>query len=456
MASQKTQQKNPLDEIEEYAGYRLLSFEQEGKLLRELEGKLELNQNEKEKRKIVERAIGELFEVSEAQGRKIAGDILGVSELGGLLGDAEIEDVIINGTRPIYIYIAGKGMEKTDYAISSAKELDLLAWKLCVISGKKFDNGVKDFRLPTGERVNITPSPMGRHITIRKFKTRPMSVIDLIDNGTLDYDLAALLWIYTEGLGAKPANMLIGGMPGAGKTTLLNALFSFFPPKERIVAVEDTMELNTELRGNCARLETSEELGMKELVKNSLRMRPDRIIVGEVRGEEAKDLLTAMNIGKICMGTLHASTPREMITRLENKPMDVPRDIIPLIDVFLVVKLLSNGKRVLSHVSETGGMDGKVLLSDLYVYDPKNSKAALHHASVMFRDKLAEAAGINPMKLMDEYERRTKVLRMLHKSGARTMEEISEFCERYYADPEGETKKLASVVGAGAGPAARK
>ena len=148
-----------------------------------------------------------------------------------------------------------------------------------------------------------------------------------------DYSMAARLWLYVDGLKIRPANMLIGGIPGAGKTTLLNAMFSFFRPEQRIVTIEETYELNTSTQENCVNLQTSDDLPMEALVKSSLRMRPDLIIVGEVRGAEANDMMTAMNIGKISMGTIHASSSRDIVNRLEHTPMKVPIDIIPVIDV---------------------------------------------------------------------------------------------------------------------------
>ena len=155
----------------------------------------------------------------------------------------------------------------------------------------------------------------------------PLSIIDLIRRGTMSYEAAGQLWLYMEGLSIRPANIIISGGPGTGKTTLLNALLSFIPEKDRLVVIEDTLELNTFMEDSCSRLETDDELTLSDLVKNSLRMRPERIIVGEVRGAEARDMITAVNIGKYCMGTIHALSARETITRLHNEPMNVPRGV---------------------------------------------------------------------------------------------------------------------------------
>ena len=170
-----------------------------------------------------------------------------------------------------------------------------------------------------------------------------MSILDLINSGVLDYEMAARLWLYADGLKVRPANLLIGGVPAAGKTTLLNAMFSFFRPEQRIVTIEETYELDTSTSQNSVNLETSEDVPMESLVKNALRMRPDLIIIGEVRGNEANDMITAMNIGKISMGTIHGSSSRDIINRLQHTPMNVPMDIVPVIDAIVVDFILLQG-----------------------------------------------------------------------------------------------------------------
>jgi flagellar protein FlaI len=274
---------------------------------------------------------------------------------------------------------------------------------------------------------------------------RALSIIDLVNAGELSYNMAGRLWLYFEGLRIRPANILIGGMPASGKTTLLNAMFSFFRPESRIVIIEETYELNTETLENTVRLETSPDLPMEELVKNALRMRPDMMIIGEVRGEEAQDMMTAMNIGKISMGTIHASTARDVITRLEHTPMNVPMDLIPLIDAIVMVGQVNEGNKYIRkviQVSEISGIETQVLLSDLYAYDYKTHKPSEILPSVTYRDTLSKLTGYTPLEIVMEEQRRGKILERLNKLGIRDIKSINEFIRDYYDNPKAALAKI--------------
>jgi len=414
--------------------------EVEMQALEGLVGKISFAQTKEERDAVVKAAVSKVAPgLRERDRNEMVKRILSFGLIDDFIHDEDAEDIIINSLNPIFIFKAKQGMIKTNKKYKNLKELDLLMQKLLVFSGKHRLRPINNFHLPDGGRVNVVSSPFGPQITFRKFKQRPLSIIDLIESGTLDYSMAAQLWLYAEWLGIKPANLMIGGMPGSGKTTLLNALFSFFPTNERIVVIEDTLELNTKMRENCARLETTGELNMRELVKNTLRMRPDRLVVGEVRGEEAADMMTAMNIGKICMGTIHASSSREVVMRLENSPMNIPTEIIPLIDVFIMVRqFYLKGKvlRAVIQVSETGGIEKKVLLSDLAKFDVATGKMLEMHPSVIYRDRLAQASGVTPKEILDELKARTKILEELAAKDVRTIEQLAAFCSDYYRDPD--------------------
>jgi flagellar protein FlaI len=272
-----------------------------------------------------------------------------------------------------------------------------------------------------------------------------LSIIDLINGGLMDYNMAARLWLYVDGLNVRPANLLIGGIPAAGKTTLLNAMFSFFRPDQRIVTIEETYELDSTIQENCVNLETNEDLSMEALVKNALRMRPDTIIIGEVRGAEANDMITAMNIGKIAMGTIHGSSSRDIINRLQHTPMNVPMDIVPVIDALVVVSAFYNkgtSYRKITQISEIAGIETQVLLSDLYKYDYKTKRGSPILPSVTYRDMISNLLGVPTTSILAEEKVRGVILEKLNKLGKRGIRDISEAVKNYYDNPNAELKKL--------------
>jgi flagellar protein FlaI len=382
------------------------------------------------------------IQISEEEAERIAKQIASFDKIQRYIEDNEIEDIVINDTKNIFIY--KKGSAQKCEALSE-EELELVTNKMMMYSISEIKEGIYDVHLPNGSRANITKSPYGYEIAIRNFRKITPSIIDLINMWTLDYSIAAKLWLYADGLGIRPANILIGGMPGAGKTTLLNSMFSFFKPDERVVVIEDTLELNTSMLDNCARLETTKELTLEDLVKNVLRMRPDRIIIGEVRGREAIDMMTAMNIGKIAMCTIHGSSARDVVVRLQNAPMNVPKQIIPLIDSIIVVgKVFEKGetRRKIIEIAEVSGIETEVLLNPLYKYDFKQMKAIETSPSVSYRDTLAKVTGISTYEITKELERRELILRTLNKLGIHKIEEISKFVKDYYEDPYKAMKKI--------------
>ncbi|MDE1834422.1 MAG: CpaF family protein [Candidatus Micrarchaeota archaeon] len=348
----------------------------------------------------------------------------------------DIEDIMVNNTDNIFAYSSSSGDVILPEKIRDDDELSLFVRKLRMYATSATANRhIYDVHLPNGSRCNIVDSPMGPAITIRNFKPKAYSIVDLVNAGELSYALAARFWLYADGLGIRPANMLIGGMPGSGKTTLLNSMFSFFRPEARIVVLEETYELNTKTQENCVNLETSPDVTIEDLLKNTLRMRPDLIIIGEVRGQEAKDMITAMTIGKICMSTVHASTARDIVTRLEHDPMRVSMDTIPLIDTLTVISQINaKGKRSrkVVQVAETSGIETQVLLSDLYTYDYKKQTGSDMLPSITYRDVLSKATGQSPSDIISEEKRRAKVLEKLNTMGVRDLKSINEFCREYY------------------------
>ncbi|MBM3252027.1 MAG: CpaF family protein [Candidatus Omnitrophica bacterium] len=438
-----------------------LLLDVESRIIEKLAGKLSLLQSEHEKHLVIAEVLDDvcghlernliLEEVksltTQDERKEFIKNFLRYDVIQELLWDPEVEDIIINSLNPVFIHHAQKGLIKTKFRFESHRHLDLFIRKLIIFSGRAELNKINNLELPNIEgRVNIVLSPFGPQVTITKAKAEPMSIIDLIDKGMVSSDLAAQFWLYIEGLSVRPANIIISGGAGAGKTTLLNALFSFVPENERMVIIEDTLELNTQLEESCSRLESDDKTDMAALVKNSLRMRPDRVVIGEVRGSEAKDLMTVVNIGKHCMGTLHASTAREAIMRLQNEPMNVPEVLVGLVDVFIITKkfnLKDKVYRVVEEVVETGGMEEKtVLLSQLWTYDYKKNKFNQVSPSTIYRDRLSSASGLSPKDIMEEVRIRSKILSILHEKNIRTIKEVTSFCRAYSKDPAGTSAKL--------------
>ncbi|MCW6161059.1 MAG: Flp pilus assembly complex ATPase component TadA [Candidatus Micrarchaeales archaeon] len=385
-------------------------------------------------------------DISDQQIDEIYKDMNDLSPITPQLINQDVEDIMINNTKNIFVYDSKVGQKKLESGFEDREQLARFVKKMKLYTTNQAAGGnIQDIHLPTGSRSNVIYSPEGYDITIRNFKKQTLSVIDLVNSGTFDYSIAARLWLYMDGFRVRPANILIGGMPAAGKTTLLNSLLSFTRPEQRIIAIEETRELDMSMQENAVSLETNNEMPMVELVKNSLRMRPDLVIIGEVRGEEANDMITAMNIGKIALGTIHSSSTRDIINRLEHSPMNVPKDIIPVIDALMVVSnVWENGKphRKVIQISEITGIETQILLSDLYKFDYKTHKASPILPSVQYRDLLSGIMGVPPSDILAEENVRAAILAQLNRIGKRDIRSISEIVRDYYAEPDATLKKI--------------
>ncbi len=421
----------------------------EDEVFRQMHGRLNKIQEEGERKRYVELLIkGINPSATKEDISRIVEDTQKFEPIEKYLHDSDVEDVMINNTSSIFVYKTSLGATmKVPETIKSRSELDKLVNKLKLYASPVKDDNILDGHLPNGSRVNIVESPLGADITIRNFRSNVLSIIDLIDNGMLSFSLAARFWLYVDGLRVRPANIMIGGMPGSGKTTLLNALFSFFREDQRVIIIEDTYELNTSMQDNSVRLETNVDTDLKDLVKNSLRMRPDTIVVGEVRGEEARDMMTTMNIGKICMCTIHASTAKDVVSRLEHAPMNVEPDIIPLIDAIIIVSQVREAdntmKRIITQVAEVSALEGKVMLSDLYSFNYKTHKGSDIAPSITFREILSRISGLSPVEIIAEEQRRALILQRLKELNVRDVIEINKFCKAYYENPD----KALSLIG---------
>ena len=316
----------------------------------------------------------------------VANDVLGYGPLEPLLARDDIADIMVNGPNQVYIEVGGK-VEETSIRFRDAAQLLNICQRIVGQVGRRVDESspICDARLADGSRVNVIAPPLaidGAALTIRKFKKDKLTIDQLVRFGSISPEGAEILKI----IGRVRCNVIISGGTGSGKTTLLNCLTAYIDIDQRIVTCEDTAELQIQ-QPHAVRLETRPpniegegEITMRDLVKNCLRMRPDRIIVGEVRGPEAFDLLQAMNTGHDgSMGTLHANTPREALSRIESMitmggfslPAKTIREMMNgSIDVIVQAARLRDGSRRITHITEVVGMEGDVIITqDLFVYD---------------------------------------------------------------------------------------
>jgi pilus assembly protein CpaF len=344
----------------------------------------------------------------------ICNDVLGYGPLEPLLARDDIADIMVNGANSVFIEVNGK-VEKTGIRFRDNTQLMNICQRIVSQVGRRVDEAspICDARLPDGSRVNVIAPPLaidGATLTIRKFKKDKLRIKDLVNFGSISEAGARVLGV----IGACRCNVLISGGTGSGKTTLLNMLTSFIAPDERVVTCEDAAELQLQ-QPHVVRLETRPPnlegqgtVTMRDLVKNCLRMRPDRIIVGEVRGPEAFDLLQAMNTGHDgSMGTLHANTPREGLSRLESMitmgglglPTKTIREmIVGSVDVVIQAARMRDGSRRITHITEVIGLEGDVIVTqDLLVYemdgeDAKGKIIGKHRSTGIARPKFWDRA----------------------------------------------------------------
>lgn len=318
----------------------------------------------------------------------IADEITGFGPLRELMEDDSISDIMVNGPNKIFVERYGL-ITLTDRHFINNTQLTDIAKRLMQRVNRRIDEGrpLADARLIDGSRINVAISPIaldGTALSIRKFSKNKRKLEDLVDMGAMSSDMANFLIIAAS----CRVNIIISGGTGSGKTTLLNALSKYISQNERVITLEDAAELNLEqphvvrMETRLAGLENTGQITMRDLVINSLRMRPDRIIIGECRGEETFEMLQAMNTGHNgSMSTLHANTPRDAIARLESMimmgPVNMPiftirRNIASAINLIVQVSRMNDGTRKVRYISEIMGMEGdNVVLQNIFSFKPK-------------------------------------------------------------------------------------
>ncbi len=344
----------------------------------------------------------------------ICNDVLGYGPLEPLLARDDIADIMVNGAGRTFIEVSGK-IQLTGVRFRDNQQLMNICQRIVSQVGRRVDESspICDARLPDGSRVNVIAPPLsidGPALTIRKFKKDKLTLEQLVKFGAISPDGAEILKI----IGRVRCNVVISGGTGSGKTTLLNCLTRYIEEDERIITCEDAAELQLQ-QPHVVRLETRPpnlegqgQITMRDLVRNCLRMRPERIIVGEVRGPEAFDLLQAMNTGHDgSMGTLHANSPRECLSRIESMitmggfslPSRTIREMIcSSVDVIVQAQRLRDGSRRITHVTEVMGMEGDVIVTqDIVLYDivgedPSGKLIGRHRSTGIGRPRFWERA----------------------------------------------------------------
>jgi len=319
---------------------------------------------------------------------EIQNETMGLGPLEPLLSDTEISDIMVNGPHGVYVERRGK-IEKTDVSFKDNEHLMAVIERIVSKVGRRVDEAspMVDARLADGSRVNVIIPPLaidGPALSIRRFGVKPLQMGNLLANGSLTEEMAAAF----EAMVKARMNILVSGGTGAGKTTFLNVLSSSIPDNERIITVEDAAELilqqehTVRLETRPSNIEGKGAITQRDLVRNALRMRPDRIIVGEVRGAEALDMLQAMNTGHDgSISTIHANAPRDALSRIETMVLmagfDLPskairEQIASALNVILQLSRMSDGTRKVVTVSEVTGMEGDVVvMQDIFVFEKR-------------------------------------------------------------------------------------
>ncbi|WP_026761397.1 CpaF family protein [Selenomonas ruminantium] len=354
----------------------------------------------------------------------IRDEMLGLGPIEPLLQDDSITEIMVNGPKKVFVERLGK-LELTDVQFHDNAHVMNIAERILTPLGRRIDESspLVDARLEDGSRVNIIIPPLsltGPAITIRKFSKKPLTVDNLIAFGTIDEKMAKFLRACVK----ARINILVSGGTGSGKTTTLNVISSFIPEEERIVTIEDAAELRLQqehvvtLESRPANIEGEGQITIRDLVRNALRMRPDRIIVGEVRSGEALDMLQAMNTGHDgSLTTAHANSPRDALSRLETmvlmSGLELPvrairEQISSAIDLIIQQSRMKDGSRKITHVTEVQHMEGNTItMQDIFRYQQQgydeNGKAVGRYVSTGLKPNFLEKFAVNGVELPEDF-----------------------------------------------------
>jgi flagellar protein FlaI len=379
-------------------------------------------------------------------------DNVGFGKIDPLMHDPLIEDISCDGVNvPLYIWHRKFESIPTNVRFETAEELDTYALRLAYLCGSHVSiaQPLLDASLPDGSRINLTygseVTRKGSTFTIRKFKLDPFTVTDLVTFKSLSAEMAAFFWYAVE----NRVSILVAGGIAAGKTTLLNCLSMFIKPDLKVVSIEDTPELNlphenwipATTRSHFGISTENADVNLFDLLKASLRQRPDYIIVGEIRGAEAYTLFQAVSTGHLGMSTVHAESVESTVYRLESAPMNIPRTLIAGIDIILVqkrVEIAGKPARKTVSTAEIVGLDprsGEILTNEVYKYNPAQDTFDFTGRSYIL-EKIADKTGLTPEQASEEIQQRTKIIEWMVKNNVRNYKDVSNIIRRYIENPK--------------------
>ncbi|MFB6182826.1 MAG: type II/IV secretion system ATPase subunit [Candidatus Nanohaloarchaea archaeon] len=420
------------------------------------------DQIEEVKRKFrsqVKKEINEKLPEADQKAKKIlAGNLIhemiGLGDIEILLSDPNLEEIVINGEQePAWIYHQEDGWLKTNIRFKDEEQIYNYSSEIARRVGKNISSldPLLDAHLPTGDRVNSTIQPIstqGNTITIRKFARDPWTITDFIENDTLNAKVAAFLWLCMQ----YELSIIVSGGTGAGKTSLLNVMMPFLPPDQRIISIEDTREVQlpdflhwVPLTTREANPEGKGEISMRDLLVNSLRMRPDRILVGEIRRKrQAQVLFEAMHTGHSVYSTLHADTAEQTVQRMLNPPIDVAEQMVQSVDVNVVMfrDRRRNFRRVLevAEIAESGykrGEGGTTLGADvIYEWESEDDEIKKQRDSQQIIEKLKLHTGMDRGEINENMREKQKVLNWMVDRQVNDVDEVGKLIAQYYQDPD--------------------
>ena len=384
-------------------------------------------------------------------------DLISFGFIDPLMQDHMIEDISCDGPNiPVFVWHRRYESIPTNVLFEDENELDSFVVRLAYLAGKHISiaNPMLDASLSDGSRIQLTyareVTRKGSTFTIRRFRADPLTVVDLVDLNTMNYEMAAWFWFAIE----KKSNILIAGGTASGKTTTLNSLSAFIPTNSKIVTIEDTAELNLSHDNwisSIARIgfgsSGAADITLFDLLKAAMRQRPDYVIVGEVRGDEAFTLFQAMATGHGGISSIHADSPTSAFNRLESEPMNIPRSLLTILDTVAMtsrVRVADRSTRRVTSIVEVVELDPvsrEIILNEVFRWNPAKDTFEYSGRSVLV-DRIMKELGLTKDYVSEELQRRKVLLEWMYLNKIRRFGDVGRVIRDYYADPEGVSEKI--------------